>query len=191
MRSNRKLFRIYFMLVFIPLAFSALAPGQEEKRNALSKIRIKNFGMVNETFYRGAQPERVDYEGLAAGGIRSVLNLRSDDQPVEQKVVEASGMKYFSIKMSDSSWPTTEQVEGFLKIVIDPANLPIFVHCKGGRHRAGVMTAIYRIEHDGWTADQAYTEMSQYGFNSGIGHHGLKHFLYFYYAQRKDATTPK
>ena len=191
MRSNRKLFRIYFMLVFIPLAFSALAPGQEAKRHALSKIRIKNFGMVNETFYRGAQPERVDYEGLAAGGIRSVLNLRSDDQPVEQKLVEASGMKYFSIKMSDSSWPTKVQVERFLKIVTDPANLPIFVHCKGGQHRAGVMTAVYRIEHDGWTADQAYAEMVRYGFNSGFGHQALKRFLYNYYAQRKNAATLK
>lgn len=120
-----------------------------------------------------------------------MLNLRSDDQPFEQKVVEASGMKYFSIKMSDSSWPTKEQVEGFLKIVTDPVNQPVFVHCKGGHHRTGIMTAVYRIEHDGWTADQAYAEMSQYGFNSGIGHQGLKHFLYFYYAQRKDATTPE
>ena len=53
MRSNRKLFRLYVALVFIPLMLSVPAPGQEAKRKALSKIRIKNFGMVNESFYRG------------------------------------------------------------------------------------------------------------------------------------------
>jgi hypothetical protein len=48
------------------------------------------------------------------------------------------------------------------------------------------MTAVYRITHDGWTADQAYAEMKKYHFHSfrhhGLKrHHALKHFVYRYY----------
>ena len=48
------------------------------------------------------------------------------------------------------------------------------------------MTAVYRITHDGWSADQAYAEMKKYHFHSfrhhGLKrHHALKHFVYRYY----------
>ena len=44
--------------------------------------------------------------------------------------------------------PTPDQIVEFLRIVNDPANQPVFVHCWGGRHRTGVMTAIYRMTSD-------------------------------------------
>jgi hypothetical protein len=42
------------------------------------------------------------------------------------------------------------------------------------------MTAVYRMEHDGWTADQAYQEMKRYGFGSSIWHPEFKDFVYHY-----------
>jgi protein tyrosine/serine phosphatase len=54
---------------------------------------------------------------------------------------------------------TEEQTASFLKLVNDAANWPVYVHCKGGRHRTGELTAIYRITNEGWTADQTYQEM--------------------------------
>ncbi|HSQ24775.1 MAG TPA: hypothetical protein VLN44_10195, partial [Pyrinomonadaceae bacterium] len=63
---------------------------------------------------------------------------------------------------------TKEQVTYFLSIVNDPANWPVYVHRKGGRHRTGAMTAIYRISHDGWTGDQAFNEMKEYDFNNSV-----------------------
>lgn len=50
----------------------------------------------------------------------------------------------------------------------------------GGRHRAGTMTAIYRITHDKWNADQAYAEMKRYEFERGFGHGTLKDYVYDY-----------
>jgi protein tyrosine/serine phosphatase len=56
------------------------------------------------------------------------------------------------------------------------------VHCVGGRHRTGVMTAAYRMTHDGWTPDRAFAEMKQYKFGADFLHPELKAFVFSYRA---------
>jgi len=162
---------------------SSTQAAQEPTQNAKpeAKVRIKNFGCINDKFYRGAQPKQEDYADLAAMGVKTVIDLQKDGDGREQSMVEASGMKFFRIGMSDKSRPANEQAELFLKIVNDPANQPVYVHCAGGRHRTGAMSAIYRMTHDGWNADQAFQEMKRYDFEYGMGHKPLKHFVYDYY----------
>ena len=67
----------------------------------------------------------------------------------------------------------------------DPNNWPVYVHCKGGRHRTGALTAVYRITHDNWTADKAWEEMKEFEFNHGLfgGPKAQKKFVYAYYEQ--------
>jgi protein tyrosine/serine phosphatase len=78
--------------------------------------------------------------------------------------------------------PTTANVAEFLKIVMEPLNQPVYVHCVGGRHRTGVMTAIYRMTQDGWTSDQAFKEMKKYNFGPDFLHPEFKAFVYAYRA---------
>ena len=92
-------------------------------------------------------------------------------------------MKFYRIPMTTSDRPSDQAVAEFLKLVTNPANLPVYVHCQGGRHRTGVMTAVYRMTQDGWTADQAYAEMKQYKFEGFPGHPELKRFVYDTYDQ--------
>lgn len=164
------------MVALLSVAQAAQPKGQSSKTN------ISNFGCINENFYRGAQPKSKDFADLAAMGVKTIIDLQQDGEPGEQRTVEAAGMKFFRIGMSDSSWPSREKADQFLRIVNEPANQPVFVHCHGGRHRAGIMTAIYRMTHDGWSADQAYDEMRKYGFEKGFGHGSLKDYVYDYYA---------
>jgi protein tyrosine/serine phosphatase len=138
--------------------------------------------MVNESLYRGAQPKGHDYKDLAALGIKTVLDLQAEGEHGEPDEVRASGMKFFRVGMSDKSWPSAGQVEQFFKIIDDPANQPVFMHCHGGHHRTGMMTAIYRVRHDNWDLQRACDEMDRYGFNTGLGHGGLKDFVRSYCA---------
>jgi len=163
-------------MTLFSVAQAAQPKGQSSKTN------ISNFGCINENFYRGAQPKSRDFADLASMGVKTVIDLQEGGEPSEQRNVEAAGLKFFRIGMSDSSWPSREKADQFLKIVNEPANQPVFIHCHGGKHRAGIMTAIYRMTHDGWSADQAYDEMKQYGFESGFGHGSLKDYVYDYYA---------
>jgi protein tyrosine/serine phosphatase len=92
-------------------------------------------------------------------------------------------MQYFNIPLSSTRPATAGQTEDFLKLVNDPQNWPVFVHCAGGRHRTGEMTAIYRITRDSWTADKAYQEMKQYDYYSIGGHGPLKDYVFEYYGK--------
>ncbi len=89
-------------------------------------------------------------------------------------------MKFVRIPMNTRVAPTADQVALFLKLVNDPANQPVYVHCAGGRHRTGVMTAVYRMTQDGWTADKAFQEMKQYRFGADFLHPEFKRFVYAY-----------
>jgi len=82
--------------------------------------------------------------------------------------------------MSDSTYPLTAQVEQFLKLVDDPSTGKFYVHCAGGRHRTGVMGAVYRFNHYNWNFDQVYAEMKQYDFYTRWGHGDLKKFVQDY-----------
>jgi tyrosine-protein phosphatase SIW14 len=154
-----------------------------------SKIRIDNFGRVNANYYRGAQPKGHDYADLAALGVKTVINLTSSDSDAsERTLVESAGMKYVQIPMTTHEQPKSAEVTEFLNIVNDPAHQPVYVHCVGGRHRTGVMTAAYRMTHDGWSADQAFTEMKRYKFGADFLHPEFKEFVYGYPASLAHAT---
>jgi tyrosine-protein phosphatase SIW14 len=151
----------------------------------LSTIRIDNFGCVNPTYYRGAEPDDQEYASLAALGIKTVVDLRSDDvDPEDRLLVERAGMKYAQIPMTTHAPPTASMVQTFLQIVTDPANQPVYVHCVGGRHRTGVMTAVCRMTQERWSAEQAFTEMKQYKFGPDFLHPEFKRFVYGYQTDR-------
>jgi protein-tyrosine phosphatase len=148
---------------------------------AAPAIGIDNFGRISDMYYRGAQPEGRDYADLAKLGIKTVINLTSDDALAEEPgMVTGAGMKYVALPMTTRVAPTAEQLAKFLKIVNDPASQPVYVHCVGGKHRTGVMTAVYRMTQDSWTADQAFDEMKKFKFGATMFHPEFKQFVYGY-----------
>jgi protein tyrosine/serine phosphatase len=150
----------------------------------IARIQIDNFGRINPMYYRGGQPEGHDYTDLAAIGVKTMINLTSDDaDPTEQTMAEQAGMKYVQIAMTTHEPPTVAQLAQFFAIVNDSASQPVYVHCVGGRHRTGVMTAAYRMTADGWTPDQAFKEMKQYKFGADFLHPEFKKFVYGYSTQ--------
>ncbi|HEX8027912.1 MAG TPA: tyrosine-protein phosphatase, partial [Vicinamibacterales bacterium] len=141
-------------------------PQRLDAQLAPGGTSIDNFAKVNDHYFRGAQPEGRDYADLAALGVKTVINLigDSDLDVTEQSMVEQHGMRYVHIAMSTRIPPTAKQLDTFLSLVNDAATQPVYVHCVGGRHRTGVMTAIYRMTNDGLTGDQAFTEMKQFNY---------------------------
>jgi len=184
------------LVVALSLASPVAARNGDARSSAgvvnTAAIRIDNFGRVNQGYYRGAQPEGRDYADLAALGIKTVINLTSDDaQTNEGSMVEQARMAYVEIPMTTHEAPTAAQLAKFLSIVNDPASQPVYVHCVGGRHRTGVMTAAYRMTEDGWTADRAFSEMKQYKFGADFLHSEFKKFVYAYHVEpAKPAASP-
>ena len=148
-----------------------------------TNVRIKNFGQMDERFYRGAQPGKNDYKDLAALGIKTIIDLREDPELYAQPLVESLGMKYVNIPMIAKKYPTSESTEAFLKTINDPATGKFFVHCAGGRHRTGAMGAVYRFQLYDWSFDQAYKEMKDFDFYTSWGHGAFKDFVKDYHAK--------
>ena len=104
-----------------------------------------------------------------------LINLTSDDaQANEEAMATAAGMKYVQLPMTTRVPPTPERVAEFLKIVADPGSQPVYVHCVGGRHRTGVMTAVYRMAQEGWSAEQAFKEMKHVQVRCGLPPPGVQ-----------------
>lgn len=102
-------------------------------------------------------------------GIKTVIDLRKPediDEP-EQEAIEAVGVKYVHIPTTQV--PPKEAVAAFLAVMDNPANLPALVHCEHGVGRTGVMTAIYRMEYEGWDNERARKEAMSFA--------GVKAFL--------------
>jgi tyrosine-protein phosphatase SIW14 len=171
------------------LSFGFPAAGFAAGPNAIvaegTTVRIDNFGRVDAHYYRGAQPNGRDYADLAAIGVKTIINLTSDDaQPTEKALAEQAGMSYLQIPMTMHRAPTQLQLAQFFRVVDDPAHQPVFVHCVGGKHRTGVMTAAYRMTEDHWTADQAFKEMKDYHFGLDFLHSEFKDFVFRYHPDR-------
>src|SRR5262245_46924544 len=174
------------------LLVTAAASAQTTINARPAKVRIKNFGQTNEHYYRGAQPDSGDYADLATLGVKTVIDLTRGGRSDEPGLVKRAGMKFYRIPLTTSEAPSEAAVTQFLKLVNDPANWPVYVHCQGGRHRPGVMTAVYRMTQDGWPADHAYQEMKRFHFEGFPGHPALKQFVFNYYQkmnQTRQANT--
>jgi tyrosine-protein phosphatase SIW14 len=181
--------RTSFALVLILLTVASAATTT--RSSSVPVVSIENFGKVDDHYYRGSQPHHKQFAELKGLGIKTVIDLRRDFKPEAEKWAEEIGLKYFRIPLNPATPATREQTSYFLSLVSDPANWPVYVHCKGGKHRTGAMTAIYRITHDEWTADQAYLEMKQYHFNDGFlgGPGAQKKFVYSFYEHFRATVT--
>ena len=171
------------------LSLSAVSFGKGNPK--FPSIKIKNFGQMDDRFYRGARPQDEDFKALANLGVKTIIDLTDNSRAAEQPAAQAAGLRYINIPMEDKSYPSMEQVNQFLKVVDDPSTGKFFLHCAGGRHRTGVMGAVYRFTHDHWNLDQALAEMDQYEFGSGFGHGKQRDFVhnYFQQFQTKQATV--
>ena len=167
-------------------AVALAAAAQEQQQNqpvfSLSNVRIKNFGQMDERFFRGAEPKKAeDFQALKALGVSTVIDLQAEAEPTERGMVESLGMRYVHIPMVSKKYPTEEAVDAFMKTVDDPETGKFYVHCAGGRHRTGAMGAVYRFTKYGWNFDQVYREMKRFDFYTSWGHGDYKKFVQDYW----------
>jgi protein tyrosine/serine phosphatase len=177
MRICGRAIRTYGAAVVLALTLAVPAVADSGHSAHLDQIHIANFGRVTETYYRGAQPVGRDFADLATLGVKTVIDLQEYGDTAEPVTAKKAGLNYIRIGMNTRVDPTPAQIAQFLSIVNDPAQQPVYVHCAGGHHRTGVMTAIYRMTKEGWNGTQAFAEMKKYGFGADFLHPEFKQFV--------------
>jgi tyrosine-protein phosphatase SIW14 len=146
------------------LAAGNLAGARE--RGVPPSEGIVNFGKVNDTLYRGAQPDAQGIRNLKKLGVKTILNLRMTNEVwnAEEAEARANGLIYTNVPMSGVSRPTPAQVAKALAL-IETLPSPVFVHCRCGCDRAGTVVACYRIQHYHWSSEAALQEARHYGIS--------------------------
>jgi protein tyrosine phosphatase (PTP) superfamily phosphohydrolase (DUF442 family) len=125
---------------------------------------VPNFGKVTPTLFRGGLPSSTGFKALAGMGVKIVVDTHAAS-PSEEKEVQKLGMQYVAIPWHCPS-PKDEVFARFLKLLRENEGKKIFVHCRLGDDRTGMMTAAYRIAEEGWSADEAMLEMKAFGFST-------------------------
>jgi protein tyrosine phosphatase (PTP) superfamily phosphohydrolase (DUF442 family) len=99
--------------------------------------------------------------------IKSIIDLRfpgTDDlvnnpeNPEELKaeiaaIQKIKGLRYFND--GSDQVPTQENLDKFYEIMDDKSNYPVLIHCYHGVGRAELYSAVYRIEYENWTNEDA------------------------------------
>jgi len=174
LKKTRKYIQSLVLFVFF-LSLFVLPPNTvlADQINHAQNVSIKNFGEVSQDIWRGAVPSDRALEELAAQGIKTVIDLRfeSPNRKHEEQTATHLGLKYVHLPIGFGK-ASCEQAISFLKVVSNPTNLPVFVHCHQGADRTGTLIGIYRIFVQNWTFDQTYKEMRSYHFKPWL--FGLK-----------------
>src|SRR5688572_14016168 len=181
----------YVIAIAIIAGLAVISVEAQTESSQFQNIKIKNFGQMDTNYFRGGQPKEDDYKDLAALGINTIVDLRNDPTSYEKPTAERLGMKYINIPMDDAEYPSEASIARFLEVINDPANGKMFVHCKGGKHRAGVTGAVYRFTKYGWDYDKTYAEMLKFNFDTGWGRKVMKTFVQDYAAKMKNTVAAK
>jgi len=129
---------------------------------------ISDFGEVTPRLFRGAQPNHAGFKALSKMGVGIVVDTRGNRTKTEGKEVRRRGMKYVAIPWH-CPFPHDETFAKFLRLMRDNPDKKVFVHCRLGDDRTGMMIAAYRMADEDWTADEAMREMRKFGFSEA--HH--------------------
>lgn len=132
------------------------SPAQPQKLDG-----VPNFAEVTPHLYRGGQPNHEGLKRLANAGVKIVVDLRGSG---ERSQVEKLGMTYIAIPWH-CPFPKDAVFAKFIAVTRANPDKKIFVHCRLGDDRGGMMIAAYRMAEQGWSAEEAKEEMKAFGFD--------------------------
>ena len=153
-----------------------------------SKVRsLTNFNSFGQGLFRGARPEGEGFKDLRRLGVKTVIDLQGGDgedsifgsvagivEPgedpewirFEQNKVESMGMRFINIPLNSLDSIDTQEGKALgqvLRLINDPKNQPVYIHCEHGADRTGLAVALYRVFYQNWDKERAHDEMIELG----------------------------
>ena len=145
--------------VLLLMSFTAHAEGADQYPE------LPRLHQISERVYRGAQPRREGIRRLAELGFNTIINLRGTDANTRADEAKARslGLNYFNIPLPIWGRPNDADVQRILEIISAPESGRVFVHCRDGVDRTGMIVALYRINREGWSTEMATAEAAGSG----------------------------
>jgi protein tyrosine phosphatase (PTP) superfamily phosphohydrolase (DUF442 family) len=162
--------------------FHAVVPDVGQPARRPEVVRLFRCGQMSADGLEAA---------IRAHGIKTVVNLQwgREDPPAggsdgrtEKDACDRAGARYLFMPVADIveaetvrvprpdgrdmivPWPVAEFLKIMDEVEKDPSKGPVLIHCRVGKHRTGVLSAVYRMEYDRWDPERTMKEMDACGF---------------------------
>jgi tyrosine-protein phosphatase SIW14 len=165
------------LLVAVPFVYYRYVYTHSKRLREVVPGWVYRSGQMTEPGFR---------EYITRLGIRTVLNVQDDNIDPElargyftgatmreSQMCKEMGVRYVLIapdlidpRLVPAKRP--KAIEEFLALMDDKQNYPVLIHCKAGLHRTGCLVAVYRMEYDSWTMEQALAELKGHGFGEFV-----------------------
>ena len=168
--------------VVLLMSFTIYAEGAEQYPE------LPKLYQITERLYRGAQPRSGGIRRLAELRINTIINLRGTNAQTRADEAEARslGLNYFNIPLPIWGRPKDADVHRVMEIVNSPENGRVFVHCRDGFDRTGMIVALHRIGSESWTTEMAIAEAAHAGMRSH--QYWMRDYISDFYMQKHRAA---
>ncbi|KAK4279161.1 hypothetical protein QN277_016911 [Acacia crassicarpa] len=125
--------------------FETVIDGEDED----CFVQPMNFAMVDNGIFRSGFPQPANFSFLKSLGLRSIVYLCPEPYPEESlEFLKSSGIKLHQFGIDGRKEPFVSIPEDTvceaLRVVLDPKNHPVLIHCKRGKHRTGCVVGCFR-----------------------------------------------
>ena len=195
-------------IVGIPGMYYRVVYDTQKRFREVSAGRFYRCGQMTADAFR---------KKIGDHGIKVVINLQDEfpdpllsngywDSPHirESQVCEEAGAKYVFLSWigergllaKNLATPDNRPVviDDFLKICDEANGKPILLHCMAGLHRTGALTAVYRMEYEGWSVEEAMRELRANGYGDRKANQSndyIAEYLYQYKPRHPEKTEQR
>jgi len=155
----------------------------------VANAEIERFAEVSPGIFRGSKPvSQADFDFLKAHGVRAILSLQALPWDVftERRQARKNKIEYRNVYIPALPLaPGESRVKEVLLTLADPSLHPIFIHCRLGRDRTGMIVGLYRIYYQDWPPEAAWDEMLRFGFKVDWTLRGFESY-FWHHTQKPD-----
>jgi protein tyrosine/serine phosphatase len=148
--------------------------------NSATPDEPANFYLVSSGIYRGGHPDAGGLVYLQNLGVTTIIDLEIGDlieatpAEIDAEIQGATALGIHDIREPMSAFELAlsssfdNRIDQILAILADPSQKPVYVHCKHGQDRTGLVIGLERVINEGWTPAAAWNEMLEHGFHVGF-----------------------
>lgn len=155
-----------------PHELNTAAAESEHKAITTEKLEPYECGTITRLHTYGgvftaSQPQPSDFEQAKKGGVKTVINLRHEDEIKdfnEPEVVKGLGLNYINLPW-DGPDELSDEVFDRSRELLNTAERPILLHCSSA-NRVGAVWIPWRVLDGGVSIDDAVAEAKVVGLKS-------------------------
>lgn len=125
-----------------------------------------NFAMVEKGVYRSGFPSAINFPYLETLCLRSIIYLCPEPYPeANTEFLRANNIQLFQFGIEGHKEPFVnipeDTIREALKVLLDPRNHPVLIHCKRGKHRTGCLVGCFR-KIQNWCLTSVFDEYQRF-----------------------------